>query len=392
MCLTCVPMVSLKVSPTGFAFTRNPVQLVFENHGHATYRVSAGKEFFEGMVEGDAVVNLSELLEAMVPDLPVPWQGDGVFSVMGDASERLVSVSVSPGLDGEADWTSGFYAIKGGISLQNYRLFALEGTDAFQSRFLSGRGNFFLTARSHSWRIVMKETEVCPLAFISSGAAVEVRELIGGNTCSAAPGKNTLVWLDINALRKHFFLSAEVLANLFDISVAGKFACRIAVEAVPASLEHYRFWFRNSLGVVDAVDLPGTGKMLPSFSGGSDDDTTGFRQYDVLTDDFVKTRTRVRRGMNLEIEAILTGQTDIGLLCDMLASDEVWYLGEGLPPRRVIPVVDGLSFQSRITKPVNVTVRFSFPEEELNQTPDIGGVAGHIRPRVFSDEFSEQFN
>ena len=76
---------------------------------------------------------------------------------------------------------------------------------------------------------------------------------------------------------------------------------------------------------------------------------------------------------------------------DMVSSDEV-YIQE--PPGwvRVIPSVENTMLSSPQIKPESIKISFTLAEEYDNQTPDIKDLTDFMRPRVFSEQHSDQFN
>lgn len=379
-------MVELSTLVSSVVFTRNPVVLVIKDVGRCSYTISAGNETFAGTVDGNASVNIGEIIESFVPALPRVTGGELLMPVCPDLTVHNVDVKVE--WDG-GTWEKSLRAFKGGVSNQNFRTLAAAGSDVFADRFLSPAGNFFLTTRTQGWRIVVKETELVPLYFFAPGEVISVKEMLEDNRLDLNTVPGTLYALDIESVRRKFFLECGVLSNVFEVYAGKRLSCRIEIENVPAAAERYWVLFRNSFGVFEAVDMPGEATI--GYETDEDDDGI-YGSYDELTDDFHRNRMRTKRRMSITIPVICHNRRDLSFIRDMLASEEVYISGDGMSEIKVVPSTEELSYRRVPAGPHVLSVKFTGCEAESNVMPSIEGVGDFVKPRVFSSEFSKQFN
>lgn len=384
---------------TGFAFSRNPIVysgesgLLSHNSVGSMFVEMGSQTIFEGRVAIPVQINLSDIIDANASyfrDVPV----DNVFPIYqiedpGELDRRGVSVYIE---NDEGDQTDsiGFIAIPGGISKQNYRRFNSLDTDAFAARFLNPKGNYYLTTRTASWRITMKETEVAPLYFIlRTDTAIKITEKISNVSIDFGEYENGVYALDINALRRKFFDEFNILSSQFDVYTDQYFSCRIVIERAESARERYRLKFRNSLGVFEMIELIGELSLAPSYDDG---DGTAFNRYDIITDDFQTERERIPMTLFVTAHTGPKRPDEVHFLMDMIASDEVYLLDMIDLPVKVIPTIENFQHRYHPEAPENFNIKLEIADRELHIMQDIVDGTENRRPRVFSKQFSKQFN
>lgn len=384
---------------SGYVFTRNPIiftgnpgLLGSKEVGHLFVEME-GLTIFEGRVSMPIKVNLADIIDANAPYFTDVPEGNTtpIYQVEdpGELCCRGMSVWVENNEGDDTDPVE-FIAIPGGISKQNYRRFYNTGNDIFTARFFNPKGNYFLTTRTAGWRISMKETEVAPLYFIfKTEQDITITEKVGNNSIEFGGYENGVYALDINALRQRFLDEYNVLSSQFDVYTDQVFSCRIVIERAETTRERYRLKFRNSLGVFEIVELVGELTLTPSYEEGEE---TTFQRYDVATDDFQTERERLPRTLSITAQTGPKRPEEIRFLMDMIASDEVYLLDLTDLPVKVIPSIEELQYRPRPEGPENFTVKLEMADREINIMQDIiDGTEGR-KPRVFSKQFSEQFN
>ncbi len=393
---------SSKTTPSGLAFTHNPAVLECPElpggiapGGVYPLRVEIdGKNVFSGRCSFPYFINIAEIVDAFTP--PIPDISEGV-SVNGMPSlvcvedyDMMTRREVYAFVDAEADDELGFFAIPGGVSRQNLRIFNGNDSDVFKERFLATDRNFFFSTRAATWRLVLKETEIAPLYFITdSPASFAVRELATDRELkvdSLIPG---IYALDIDALRRHFF-EMGVLASVFDIYRDSKFACRIVIERAQPAPERLILKFRNSLGVFELMELTGSPEIFADWQTAEE---ALFDSYDKIVDDFACARERIPASRTVNVSSGFKSSSELAFMLDMLSSEEVWLLGLAEMPVRVIPTAEDFSFSSRPTTPKSVALTLRLVDDDANIMPDISeDGADFKRRRVFSKHFSKHFN
>jgi hypothetical protein len=279
--------------------------------------------------------------------------------------------------------------IPGGISKQNYKALNSMGTDIFLQRFHHASCNFFMTTRTISWRITMKETEIMPLYFLSEKEqTISLVELTQNIKYTASIGVGMYAF-DVQRFRRYIYNSEGVISNMFDVYRDGQYSCRVVIERSDATKERYLLKFRNSLGVFEMIEVVGQMTITPEFDP---DGEAVFNRYDSITDDYYSTRERVSRPQSI---SILTGSKrsdEVRFLMDMLSSEEVYLLDMISIPIRVIPSVDEMQYLATPDEPAIFTLKLDIADTETNIMQEIIDGTEGKKPRVFSKQFNDKFN
>lgn len=384
---------------SGYAFARNPVVIkekyISEPGGDGTGKFTlslGGKKVYDGRFSSPLEVDVAEILDSwsgFYPEVPEGNTAPIVGIEDTDALEKRRCVARFE--YGEDSAETDFLVLPGGVSRQNLRRLREEGKDPFTGRFLIFGNNYFLTTRTSGWRVFLKETELYPFYFLvhQIGERMMIREMASGNEMEfdrLMPGIHAL---DVETARRLFFRRHGVLPNVLDIYMAGVFSCRVVVERSEPVRERYRLKFRNSLGVFEILELPAPLTVRPEWK---DAEESTFDRYDPDTGWFRADRGRVGREMVLKTETGVLRPDEVRFLMDLIGSEEVYLLDLVDVPVRVIPSAEDLSFRHRPETPQTFSLSLKVCDSELNVSEEIGMKIGEGRQRVFSREFSKQFN
>lgn len=383
------------VYPQNDGFTRNPILVSISAPTLATYKVYANNILmFTGNGIGNFTVNISEILETAFGETTAP--AGNAMLLMFNQYNNYTYVTFEVNTTAEDTETRNLVAWKGGIKKADYRYLRNNNTDIFTAKFRNYSGNFFFTTRTYGWTISIKETELEPLAFImplitgEEQGHINVKEAVTGRTVQIAGAPGALMALNLEAVRKHFFVQYGVLANLFNIMDPyhpTKTACKIAIEEAPGAQERCAVRFLNSFGVYERIDL--VGKATIQMDGNQDEESI-YQSYDDATDSFTKKRTRVQIGRTYRIETGTKRGDELTFIQDMLASDSVYLV---LPDQeiKVIPSFEQSSRAYIQKEPESMNITFKPVEDDSNMSPKRTKY-GTSRPRIFTSVFSEQFN
>lgn len=351
-----------------------------------------GTNIYEGRFFPPMEIDLSEILDAYVSYFPEPPEdNENPVIEIEDAGElscrQCFVVAEYDSLESEGNFT----VIPGGVSKQNYKRLLTTGQDAFTARFLNFKNNFFLTTRTAGWRVILKETELYPLYFLVSQQEEQITaiETITRTELTFDRLYPGVYALDINALRRRFMSENRVIPNVFDIYMAGVFSCRIVVERSDISKDRYRLKFRNSLGVFEIIELTGELSITPDYSAAEE---ASFKRYDSITGDFYTDRERVERKQSITVETGVKRPDEVRFLMDMIGSDEVYLLDLTPFPLKVIPSVEEFTYKPRPDTPEKFTLKLEISDSEINIMQEIIDGSEGRKPRVFSKQFSKQFN
>lgn len=380
------------------AYTRNPLMLTMAYSGRVIFSVygqgyTQAAPAYSGEVKGPAVVNVAELLEAIVPKMADPG-GSTEMLVQLETNNSVTVEAIEPDEQGQQEdvvYSFPIIAHVGGISKQNYRRLLADETDIFAARFLNSGCNFFLTTRTADWRLVVKETEIYPLAFFyPATGTLRIKELAGGRYLSINGVAGKLYALNIAAVRKYFYTENDIIVNAFDVYVDNGYACRIAIEEAPATRERCRLKFRNSYGAFEIVEITGQAQIAPTF--GDDEDGGSYKRYAQDLDDFSLERPRVPMTEVINISTGFKNNRELRFILDALASDEVYLLDYTDEPLRVVVTAEGLGYKRKPNGPQAFNLVITPAVDEQNITELITDETTGSRGRIFTDEFSEHFN
>lgn len=385
------------------AFTGNPIIMRdtsrFDEQPAAGYPFKidlAGQRVFDGRFNYPYYINVADIVDAYIKPLPEPDPAKtvpgGPFILVEDENE-VAGREVLVRFEGEFDEELAFFALPGGISKQNYRRLGgpFASRDIFTERFCADDTNCFLTARTAGWRIVMKETELFPLYYINDyeGDVFTFVEKTTGQSWEVDDLYRGIYALDVHALRRIFFESVGVLANVFDIYHRNKYACSLVIEQTEAARERYRLKFRNSLGVFEVIEITGEATITPQWDKADD---AVYKKYDSLTDDFISARERIERKQKITVGTGVKRPDETRFLMDMLGSDEVYLLDLTGLPLRVIPSADEFVYRHRPETPQSFMLNLELADSETRILQEIIDGSEARKPRIFSKQFSKQFN
>lgn len=384
-----------KYQMTDYVFTGNPVVLESTsgygtdglNGGRFTVKYE-GRRVYDGRFYAPLDIDVSEILASVGEWYREPMESVEDFIELIEAdgtSSRKAVIEVD--YDGQNMETFEMKALPGGIPGDQYRMYAVSGTDVFHSRLTNQGCNFFMTSRTAGWRIEMKETELYPLYFLSTGNLYRFREpgglAIGLNV---AKGLNVL---DLAKLRKKFILHYGRLPSMIDVETEdGTLCCRIVITHCEPSKERYRLKFRNSFGVFEVMEITGKLKENMTFEDGED---SGYRRLDPITHQFSDFRERLEGRRVLEITTPVA-RSHRNLLADMIGSEEIYLLDAFRRSVRVNVTAEDLNLAMVKEEPESVTLRMELTESDKFQGEILFTGSDSRKPRVHGKEFDNKFN
>ncbi len=385
---------------TGYAFSRNPIILrdtfPVDNTDHSPDGICeityGGATIYTGRFSQPLEINVAEIADAFVSFFNEPPENNAAPLFQIEDAEKIRSRQIYCRFEFDSyESEYGCYVIPGGVSRQNYKRLAHLDKDIFQERFFNPGCNFFLTTRTASWLIIMKESELFPLYFLprNNGDMIKIVERASGKSYEYNRLETGAAVLDMAAIRMYFAENENVLPSVFDIYYNSKFSCRIVIERCEPSREHYRLKFRNSLGVFEIIELAGKLSISPKYEGA---DAARFKRYDTDTAEFYTDRGRVERSQSITAETGIKRPDEIRFLMDMLGSEEVYLLDFAPLPVKVIPSAENLIYRPHPETPQELTLKLEISSSEENILQDIFDGNESSKPRIFSKQFGKQFN
>lgn len=377
----------------GYAFTGNPIAFrdTRRGIGAVPYSVIAGGRLrITGLYVPPCTIDAAEIIESYLEDIPDPIamkqdERDWIIEVEGEMeiSGRIVSVTY-----GDGKKLGQFVALKGGVSTENFRYLLDRNTDIFATRLLNPHANFFMTTRTHSWNLKIRETELYPLCIlVDQGVTIGITPHATGYTYSQELRGSAIFALDIEALRLLIWEDHRYVASVFDVTIDGEFACRIVIEESPVVTERHLVKFRNSFGVFEVVEFTGKATLSETYSGSEEPEEA----FDTRTRRYSK-RGGCRARKNIaSINSGTKRPEELAWIGDMLMSTEVYLKTDGIWARATA-AAEKTERAERQTTPESITVKFEYSDTDSNSTPKIGEDTEFERPRIFSDEHTDIFN
>lgn len=390
--------ITLTPVATGHAFTRNPIMLSMPGTGWRVFSIygqgyTSESPAYRGEITAPAAINLAEFIDAIIPPIADPGEDDVL--VMYGLQDGGVTIEVDDGSQEPYTWQ--FAAHQGGVSKQNYRKLSQANTDIFAARFLNPACNFFLTTRTHDWRLNIKETELYPLVFFyPSQGTLAVQDIVSGNTVSLPASYNGLDYhgklcaLNLKAIRQYFLEEYNCITGVLDVLVDGTPSARIAIQEAKPQLERYRLKFRNSYGVFEVVELTGKAQWAPAINGDQEEDV--YRCYMADVDDFFAKRQRSEVSSILNVSTGYKTNEELRFMLDAIASDEVYLLDAIETPVKVLITVDEMAYYLQPNGPQSFSLKLTSVEGDSNLTGGFASDVISVRGGLFSQEFSEQYD
>ena len=390
--------ITLTPTATGHAFTRNPLLLNLPGTGRRVFSIygqgyTSEHPAYKGEVTAPATINLAEFIDAIISPISDPGEDGGMMAY--GLQDGSVTVEVDDGSQEPSTWQ--IVAHRGGVSKQNYRKLQLANTDIFAARFFNPACNFFLTTRTHDWRLTIKESELYPLVFFYPlEGTVSISDIVSGNSVSLPATYNQVDYhgklcsVDLKAVRQHFLDEFDCIAGVFDILVNDNPAARIAIQEARPQRERYRLKFRNSFGAFEIVEITGTAQIAPTF--GEEEDSSQYKRYMADIDDFEINRPRTEMSNVVNISTGYKTNDELRFILDAIASEEIYLLDLALEPVKVIATADELAYDHRSSGPQAFNLKLTPVDRDINLTGEIKTDTMPTRGGLFSEEFNEHFD
>lgn len=393
-----------KYQTSPFVFTGNPI--ILESEGYPTDKLKGGKfivtldgnRIYEGRFFSPLSIDISEIVDAASKFLPeptgkslYPWELIEFVDPGALNSKRKLSVYVD--YNGNDDETYEMLALPGGIPSQQFRTYAMEDKDIFDSRLYGQNCNFFWTTRTSDWRIEMKETELYPLYFLATthSMRIKIKDSVSQYELEyEVPGG--ICTLDPDAVRREMLASTNKLGSIFDIYLDNEdgniFACQLVITHSDPVKERYRLKFRNSFNVFEIKEI--TGKLIEKTEYSASEENS-YRKLDLVTHRFSNLRNRLEATKSVSITTPLKSNEG-EFMADLLGSEEIYLLDAFKVPVRVNVTVEDFSRQKRQETPESITLKIELTDPDIFIGQIIVDSRDGRKPRVHSKEFTKRFN
>lgn len=375
---------SASISPRTMALSGNPIRLDIVSSSPVTYVIRDGGEtVFEGSgEEGSFFVFIDEILSAILVPIRHRQETDIILPASGNIKDYTVIVS---NVEGEKK-TLEHTVVLGGVSKRAMRHLSQEGSNIFTFKLLNAAGNFFMSTRSETRILTIRETELRPLLFIASKTTFTVTASQGVTKDISGLSVGKCYALNLEALRRYFFDSANMLTNQFIVTTDEGVAVTIVILPAEVAKERYYLEFLNSYGAYECIDV--TGK--PALDQDSGEEET-YGKYDELVNDYIESRERVRTVDTIHVQTGFKTSKELMFLLDMLSSDDIYLLGYEDREIKVNASADSLAVAKTMDQPQSLPITLRFADSERHFTQALQG-DDFNNPRIHTQEFSKEFN
>lgn len=374
---------TVNLSPTSRVLVGNPVKLSIHSDSLATYSIiDAETTLFTGSGEGHFFIYIQEILATAIAPVPAYNDSPDVLIPLPKLTKE-VTIQVR-NASGESQ-SLPLNIFLGGVSKRMLRQLHDQNKSIFLVKLMNPEGNFFLTTRTESRFIALKETEINPLYFIYPD---------GGNLKIVSDGIETQLpgtpghpyALNLYRLRKQLFTSHHKLLSTFDVYVGTHKACTIILTPGSISRERYLLEFLNSYGAYERIEVTGIGQIKHEAK-----ENKPYFSYDEIVDDYVESWERTEGKSKMTVETGHRTPEELAHLIDLLASDEVRILGVAGRNIRVHPMADNLVQAARATEPESIKLTLRFADTEQRHSSPI--TEEHFgNPRIHTHQFDKHFN
>lgn len=376
---------SANIFPRTMALSGNPIRLDIVSTSPVTYTMTAGEEvIFEGSAEeGNLAIFIDEILSAIVgPTRFTGQETDILLETSGNIKECAINIANAEG----DKKTLQQKVVLGGISKRAMRHLNQEGSNIFTFKLLNAAGNFFMSTRSETRVLVIRETELRPLLFIAPKAEFTITAAEGLTKVIEGLTIGQCYALNLEALRRWFFDTENVLLNQFVVSTDEGEAVTIVISPATTEKERYYLEFLNSYGCYECIDVSGK----PTLDQDTGEEET-YGKYDELVNDYVESRERLKTVDTIHVQTGYKTGKDLLFLLDMLSSDDIYLLGYEDREIKVNASADSLAIAKTMGQPQSLPITLKFADSERHFTQALLG-DDFNNPRIHTKEFSKEFN
>lgn len=361
-------MIQIVKQPEQFSFSGNPIRFDLQCDSLDEIVVAlnvAGRVFnysvlpFGTTAPYSASVDVSKELKSYFSAFTVPE--DQLFAVI-DNFRLDYAVTITQGLSA-VDYSG--YAINGGVNSILANQLKQLGTDMFGYRLRNPVHNFLFTTRTNSRRISIRETELYPFVFISSGEVISIAsptmEVV---TVPSVPMGQVCI-LNFALVRKLFFDLYGELPAAFIVYQSRDYAFDITLLPNKISEDFYRIRFKNSLGAYEVIEITGTANRSIEF--------VDAYEYNVLIDRsfYEKRRDRLTAKESISEETGYKSQQELAFVQDMIMSDETYFI---YPDGRVMKcnvTAEKYNLPLNQRVPTSIALKIEFVVDEKYYLPEL---------------------
>lgn len=374
------------IYPRTMALSGNPIRLDINSSTPVSYIIRDRDDIiYEGSgAEGNFNVFIDEILAAILS--PTKFTGeetDIVLPTVGNLKEYSIQITNQ---EGESKILQ-HKVLLGGISKRAMRHLNQFGSNIFTFKLLNAAGNFFMSTRSETRILTIRETEIKPLLFIAPKSELTITVAEGISKIISDLVIEECYALNLGALRKFFFDNHNILANRFDISTDEGIAVKIIITPTNTKKERYYLMFLNSYGAYECIDVTGS----PTLDQDTGEDEQLYGKYDEEINDYTESRERVSTIDTIHVQTGFKTEQELKFLLDMLSSDNIYLIGYEDREIKVNASADSLAIAKKMNQPQSLPITLRFCDSERHFTQALKDL-DFSNPRIHTQEFSKEFN
>ncbi|MDR2764121.1 MAG: leucine-rich repeat protein [Tannerella sp.] len=272
----------------------------------------------------------------------------------------------------DATLTHAARAYRGGISKEMLRFLREEGSDIFAWRLMNTQRQFFMTTRTSSSRLVLRDDELAPLCFIATGKTHRVTADTGETYIFPATEPGKVYAFNIEA----FVRSLSERPKQLSIPLFMGYVMTIDLVEAARVPERFVLEFTNSYGVSERLEVTGRSEYEPEVGDES------YNVYDFSVDDYIERNDRQKLREVIHAESGYKTLDELLFMRDLLQSDRHYLIDSSGVRREVRVTADEFTHAVHPVEPQNVTLSIRLVDDDTLHSPAVPEDS-HILDKLF---------
>lgn len=362
-------MIQIVKQPEQFSFSGNPIRFDLQCDSLAEIIVAlnvAGRVFnysvlpFGTTAPYSASVDVSTELKSYFSAFSVPE--DQLFAIIENFKLEY-KVIFTQGSASILTFTG--YAINGGVNSIITEQLKDKSLDMFSYRLRNVSHNFLFTTRTNSRHIFIRETELYPFLFISSGDPIFLASPTMDILTIPPVPEGEICSINFDYIRQLFFDLFSELPSSLTVYPSRDYAFDMTFFPNRISEDRYRIRFRNSFGAYEIIELTGVANKGIEFA-----DAYG---YNVLVDRsfYEKRRDRLTAKESISEETGYKSQQELAFVQDMIMSDETYFIYPDGRTMKCNVTAEKYNLPLNQRVPTSIALKVEFVTEDKYYTPNL---------------------
>lgn len=259
------------------------------------------------------------------------------------------------------------------------------GKDIFEVKLHNVNANFFLSTRSFSRYIFIRENELMPLLFYIKGKRFGI--YAGNNLLNQYNYLDTVAerlnGIDLSAIRQKHFTDTGRLCNVFDIRPLGSNVVTTTIVITESKQAKHFIKFRNSFLAFEMMSIDDEVSFESEF------EYADVQGYDEAIHEFIVKQQEKKIKSKFSVSISAKNNSEMLWILDMLLSKEQYFIVNGYEYPVLVRSSDTI-FQSSSGTPLRVSLEIEMIDKDSAFSPT--NMDSETDIRVFNDIFNNIFS